>query len=102
LALAGSARPARFQGDIGVLLDAGTTDLRQLAAACGGAGSAAVVYPCRGEVRTELLDPPLYDLLLELDGRTPAGRVATRLGIRADLVDRFLRFALAEGIVIIG
>jgi radical SAM superfamily enzyme YgiQ (UPF0313 family) len=98
-ARASGARLARFNYEVFDLLEAGEIDLREFADCFDQSGSCAVIYPRGGEVFTESLVEPYYELLMRLDGATPAGAAAADLGIPADEASSFLEFAAAEGIV---
>jgi len=97
--LAGSAGLATFNYEILELLEAGHADLKALAASLSPEGSHAITYPKDGEIRTESIDYTYYRLLEMLDGRNPAGKIASELGIAADDTASFLKFVLLEGIV---
>lgn len=100
LATARSTRLAAFSYDILDLLESGEPDLPRLSGSLRPVGSFAAIYPCRGEVYTESLAEPYYRLLERLDGKSPAGETAARLGIPANEAREFLSFAAAEGIVV--
>lgn len=99
LKLAGSARLATFSHEIMDVLEAGTADLGELAAACSPTGSTAVIYPKNGQVLTESLFTAYFQLLERLDGKRNAGEIAKKLGIPAADTASFLEFALLEGII---
>jgi radical SAM superfamily enzyme YgiQ (UPF0313 family) len=99
LSRAPSARLVRFNYEILDILETGDIDLKEFAACFTATGSSAVMYPRAGEVFTESLIEPYFQLLTALDGITPAGEVAARLAIPADEAASFLEFAAAEGIV---
>lgn len=94
-----STQLARFSYEIVDLLEAGEIDLREFAVCFAPAGSWAAIYPRGGEVYTESLLESHFLLLEGLDGVTPAGRIASLLGISADEAASFLEFGVAEGIV---
>ncbi|HEX5774056.1 MAG TPA: radical SAM protein [Geomobilimonas sp.] len=96
--LAPSARLATFSYEIYDLLETGEIDLREFTACFEPTGSWAVIYPRGDEVYTESLIEPYFRLLESLDGRTPVGQLAARLGIPADETREFVEFAAAEGI----
>ncbi|HEX9078998.1 MAG TPA: radical SAM protein [Desulfuromonadaceae bacterium] len=98
--LAPSARLAAFHYEILDILESGAPDLRELAGHLSPSGSWAVIYPGRGEVCTESLAEPYFRLLEQLDGRTPAGEIASRQGLPAAEARSFLEFAAAEGIIL--
>lgn len=99
LATTRSTRLAAFSYDILDLLESGEPDLRRICGSLRPAGSFAAIYPCRGQVFTESLAESYYRLLERLDGKSPAGETAARLGIPAKEAREFLFFAAAEGIV---
>jgi len=100
LALAPSARLARFSYDILDLLEAGEPDLMRICGTLKPVGSFAVIYPRSGEVATESLAEPYFRLLEKLDSAATAGRIASRLSVPPAEAREFLAFALAEGIVV--
>jgi hypothetical protein len=98
--LASSARLAVFRHEILDILEAGAPDLRELAARLEPGGSWAVIYPGSRGVYTESLAEPYFRLLEQLDGRTRAAMIASRLGIPAAEARSLLRFAASEGVVL--
>jgi len=100
LQLAPSARLAVFSHDILELLELESGDLKALAAALPETASTAVIYPKKGAVLTESLHELYFRLLQKLDPARSAGEIAAEIGIPADDAAAFLRFALAEGIVV--
>ena len=100
--LASSARLATFNYEIYDLLDTGEINLREFISCFEPAGSWAVIYPRGDEVFTESLIEPYFRLLESLDGRTPVGKIAARLGISAAETREFMEFAAAEGIATCG
>jgi hypothetical protein len=98
--LAGSARLAVFHYEILEILDAGAADVRGLSEALQQTGSWAVIYPTTEDVCTESVSEEYFRLLEQLDGTTPAGNAAGRLGIPAAETEEFLEFALTEGILV--
>jgi hypothetical protein len=62
-------------------------------------GSWAVIYPTTEGVCTESVSEAYFKLLELLDGTSPAGQAASRLGIPNGEALAFLEFALQEGIV---
>ncbi len=102
LARAASTRLAVFTYEIGELLEWGEPDLPRICSAQEPVGSFAVIYPCSGRVATESLAEPYFRLLEKLDGKTPAGAIADGLALPRQDATEFLRFAVAEGIVIPG
>jgi len=102
LALAPSATLARFSYEILDLLEAGDIELAEFASCFKATPSWAVIYPAAGEVCTESLSRPYFDLLAALDGSSQAGELCARLALpRGDALP-FLQFAAAEGIVTLG
>ncbi len=97
-----SARLARFNYEILDILETGDINLKEFSACFAATGSSAVIYPRAGEVFTESLIEPYFQLLTALDGTTPAGEITARLAIPADEAASFLEFAAAEGIVCFG
>jgi len=102
LALAASVRLARFSYDILDLLETGEPDLKRICGMLRPVGSFAAIYPRSGEVATESLAEPYFRLLERLDNVSPAGPIASRLGITPAEAREFLLFALTEGIVVPG
>ena len=100
LALAPSARLAVFSYEILDLLEAGEPDLRRMCGFLRPVGSHAVIYRRGGDVVTESLAEPYYRLLERLDGVMYAGRIAADLDIPPAEAREFLKFAVAEGIVV--
>jgi len=98
LELAASARLATFNYEILEILDAGSADLRKLAANFSPTGSTAVIYPKKGEVLTESLADPYFRLLAALNGNRTAGELAAEIRIPPEDARSFLEFALLEGI----
>lgn len=94
-----SARLAVFHYEILEILEAGAPDVRGFSDALQQTGSWAVIYPTAEGVFTESVSEVYFRLLEQLDGATPAGNTAERLGIPADEAGAFLEFALSEGIV---
>lgn len=97
--LAPAARLAVFHYEILDILEAGAPDIRAFARHFPATGSWAAIYPGADGVCTESLAEPFYCLLEQLDGSTPAGLIAARLGIPLDETRSFLEFAAAEGII---
>jgi len=95
-----STRLAIFHYEILEVLEAGAPDLRTLATHLRPTGSWAVIYPGREGICTESIDEPYFRLLEQLDGQTPAGRIASRQGVSSEDARAFLEFAVAEGIVV--
>jgi Radical SAM superfamily/B12 binding domain len=93
------ARLARFNYEVFDILEAGDIDLREFVACFDQAGSCAVIYPRGGDVFTESLIEPYFELIERLDGTTPAGAIAATLAIPPDEASSFLEFAAAEGVV---
>jgi len=98
LCRAGSARLAAFHYEILEVLEAGAADVRGISDGLQQSVSWAIIYPTAEGVCTESVSEAYFRLLEGLDGTTPAGEAAARLGIPpAEAVD-FLEFALLEGI----
>jgi len=94
-----SARLAAFHYEILEILDAGAADVRGISDKLQRSGSWAIIYPTVEGVCTESVSEAYFRLLEQLDGATPAGDTAARLGIPATEAAEFLEFALQEGIV---
>jgi len=99
LRLADSARLAAFRYEILEILEAGTADVRGFSDCLQPTGSWAVIYATAEGVCTESVGESYFRLLEGLDGTTPAGNVADRLGLPASEAGVFLEFALQEGIL---
>ncbi|MDA8412839.1 MAG: radical SAM protein [Desulfobacteraceae bacterium] len=97
--LAGSARLAAFRYEILEILEAGVADVRGFSGSLQQSGSWAVIYPTAEGVFTESVSELYYRLLEQMDGATPAGDLAARLGIPAAEAGEFLAFAEREGIL---
>ncbi|MBJ6724718.1 radical SAM protein [Geomonas sp. Red875] len=95
-----SAAPASFQYDILEILESGECELAAFAAEFSRSGSYAVIYPCRGEVRTEALSRPLFELLWSLNGTTQVKPLLGRFAISQTEARDFLDFMLTEGVVV--
>lgn len=98
--VAPSARLAEFRYEILDILEAGAPDVRAFVDLFPASGSWAVIYPGVDGICTESISEPYYRLLEQLDGSTPAGLTAAKLGIGADEARQFLEFAVSEGIVV--
>lgn len=101
LSVAESTRLAKFSYEILDLLESGEPDPPHIHGTLRPDGSFAAIYPRGGEVATESLAEPYYRLLERLDGATPAGVTAARIGIPPKEAREFLAFAAAEGIVVL-
>lgn len=101
LTVAASARLAKFSYEILDLLETGEPNLPELCAALEPIGSWAVIYPRDGEVFTESLAEPYFNLLKRLDGTVPASLIVAELALSPGEAGEFLEFSLAEGIVTI-
>ena len=97
--LAPTARLTAFHYEILEILEAGVPDVRGFSDSLQQAGSWAVIYPTAQGVFTESLGEAYFRLLEGLDGATPAGDAAARLGIPITETRLFLEFALTEGIL---
>jgi hypothetical protein len=98
--LAPTVRLATFSYEILDILDAGEPNIRSFVDHFTPAGSWAAIYTSVDGIRTESLIEPYFRLLEQLDGCSPAGRIASRLGIPADESLQFLEFAISEGIIV--
>ena len=99
LRLAPTARLAAFHYEILEILEAGAADVRGLSDCLQPTGSWAIIYPTAEGVCTESVSESYFRLLEQLNGATPAGNVADRLGIPTTEAGAFLEFAMLEGIV---
>ena len=99
--LAPSTRLATFHYEILDILDAGAPDVRAFAGHFSRNGSWAVIYPGSEGIRTESIDESYYRLLEQLDSGAPSTQISTRLGISDDDTFELLRFAAAEGIILL-
>ncbi|MBU5635351.1 radical SAM protein [Geomonas sp. Red69] len=99
LVLAASTTLARFSYEVLEILDAGEPDLAEFSACFNATGSCALIYPAHGEVCTESVSPPYFELLQALDGKQTAQALCRRIRLSVDEAREFLEFALAEGIV---
>jgi len=98
LTLADSARLASFSYEILDILEAGDLELAAFASCFKPAVSYAVIYPFAGEVLTESISKPYFQLLLALDGKRAAGPLCRQLSLPTQETLPFLEFAVAEGI----
>jgi hypothetical protein len=99
LSLAPSATLARFHYEILDLLEAGDIELAAFASCFKPAESYAIIYPAAGEVCTESVSGPYFQLLAALDGKTPAKTLCARVSLPSAEALDFLEFAATEGIV---
>lgn len=99
--LSPSTRLAQFNYEILDILEAGEPNIRVFSDHFRRSGSWAVIYPAHDGIATESLIKPYFRLLEQLDGQTPCGRISARLHIPTDEALSFLRFAAAEGIVLV-
>ena len=99
LRLAPSATLARFNYEILDILEAGDMELAAFASSFRPAQSFAVIYPAAGEVCTESLSKPYFELLAALDGTSPAQSLCKRVSLPSAEALSFLQFAAADGIV---
>jgi radical SAM superfamily enzyme YgiQ (UPF0313 family) len=99
LSLAPSATVARFSYEILDILEAGDIELPAFASCFKPAASYAVIYPAAGEVCTESISKPYFDLLQALDGKRPAKSICQALSLPSAEALEFLDFAASEGIV---
>lgn len=93
-------RLATFHYPIDQLLACGEPRLAACAARFRPGASFALIYPACHEVCTETVPEPYFRLLQQLDGRTPAGRIAAALGLGPEDARTFLGVAIGEGIVL--
>ncbi|UFS71968.1 radical SAM protein [Geomonas sp. RF6] len=101
LAVPPSAALARFNYPILELLEAGEVELAPFSAEVPKSGSYAIIYPFRGEVRTEDLPRPYFQLLEKLDGRSLPKDLLKSLRIPKEEALDFLATALSEGMVVL-
>jgi hypothetical protein len=99
LALAPAATLARFNYEILDILEAGDLELAAFASCFRPAESYAIIYPAAGEVCTESVSKPYFELLAALDGKSPAQGLCKRLSLPSAEAISFLEFAASEGIV---
>ncbi|MBC8018417.1 MAG: DUF4080 domain-containing protein [Verrucomicrobia bacterium] len=102
LRLAPTARLANFHYEILEILEAGAADVRGFSDRLQRTGSWAIIYPTADGVCTESVSEAYFRLLEQLDGATPAGNAAARLGIPVTEAGEFLEFTITEGIVTCG
>ncbi|HJV37074.1 B12-binding domain-containing radical SAM protein [Geomonas sp.] len=100
LVLASSAFLRSFNYEILDILESGEIDLAAFASCFRPATSYAVVYPAAGEVCTESISKPYFELLLRLDGKGEPGKLCRGLGIPTDEALSFLEFVVSEGIAL--
>lgn len=89
-----------FSYEILEILESGEPDPRWIAKHLRPVGSQAIIYPARGEVRTESLIPAYMHLLALLDGTRTAKQLLATIGLSADDTLDFLVFAYEEGVVV--
>lgn len=94
-----ATRLAAFHYEILEILEAGAADVRHVSDQLQQTSSWAVIYPTTEGVCTESIDASYYHLLEQLDGSTPAGKLAAARAIPTTEALSFLEFALQEGIV---
>jgi hypothetical protein len=99
LSLAPSATLARFNYEILDILEAGEIELAAFASCFKPAESYAIIYPAAGEVCTESVSRPYFQLLAALDGSSTAKALCTLFSLPSAEALSFLEFAAAEGIV---
>ncbi|MBJ6748861.1 B12-binding domain-containing radical SAM protein [Geomonas anaerohicana] len=99
LSLAASTTLARFNYEVLEVLDAGEPDLVEFTSCFRPTGSCAIIYPAHGEVCTESVSSPYFELLQTLDGKQDARALCRRTGLAEEEAREFLEFAIAEGIV---
>ncbi|WP_224958773.1 B12-binding domain-containing radical SAM protein [Geomonas subterranea] len=101
LALSASTTLARFNYEVLEILDAGEPDLAEFSACFNPTGSCAVIYPAHGEVCTESVSTPYFELLGALDGKAGAWALCPGIPLSETEAREFLEFTLAEGIVVV-
>ena len=101
LALAPSAALARFSYEILDILEAGDLELAPFTSCFRPAPSYAIIYPSAGEICTESVSRPYFELLAALDGAQSAQALCKRFSIPAAEALAFLEFALTEGITVL-
>jgi hypothetical protein len=99
LLLAPSATLARFSYEILDILEAGDMELPAFVSCFKQASSYAIIYPAAGEVCTESVSKPYFQLLLALDGKRCALELCKEFSLPSAEALPFLEFAAAEGIV---
>jgi len=99
LTLAPSATLAHFSYEILDILEAGDLELPAFTSCFKPIQSCAVIYPAAGEVCTESLSKPYFQLLSALDGKSTAQALCKRIALPGAEAQEFLLFAAAEGIV---
>jgi radical SAM superfamily enzyme YgiQ (UPF0313 family) len=99
LSLAPSATLAHFSYEILDILEAGDLELATFTSCFKQIQSCAVIYPAAGEVCTESLSKPYFELLKALDGKSSAQALCKRIALPVAEAREFLWFAAAEGIV---
>jgi radical SAM superfamily enzyme YgiQ (UPF0313 family) len=100
LSLASSATLAHFSYEILDILEAGDLELGAFSSCFKQIKSCAVIYPAAGEVCTESLSKPYFELLKALDGKSGAQALCKRIALPGAEAREFLEFAVSEGIVI--
>ena len=99
LTLAPSATLALFSYEILDILEAGDLELPAFSSCFKPVHSCAVIYPAAGEVCTESLSKPYFELLSALDGKSTAQALCKRIALPGAEAREFLLFAASEGIV---
>jgi len=99
LSLAPSATLAHFSYEILDILEAGDLELSAFSSCFRQVRSCAVIYPAGGEVCTESLSKPYFQLLQALDGKSSAQALCKRIALPGAEAREFLLFAASEGIV---
>jgi hypothetical protein len=80
-------------------LEAGDMELPAFASCFKAVASYAVIYPAAGEVCTESVSKPYFELLLALDGKRSAKALCEELSLPTAEALLFLDFAVSAGIV---
>jgi hypothetical protein len=102
LRLAPSATLARFNYEILDILEAGDLELPAFTSCFKAVPSYAIIYPAGGEVCTESVSRPYFELLSALDGKSTAQAICARVKLPGAEALDFLQFAASEGIVTLG
>ena len=99
LRLAPSATLARFNYEILDILETGEMELAAFASCFKASQSYAIIYPAAGEVCTESVSIPYFQLLEALDGKSAAKTLCELFSLPSAEALPFLEFAASEGIV---
>jgi radical SAM superfamily enzyme YgiQ (UPF0313 family) len=99
LSVSSATTLAEFNYEILDILEAGEIELAPFASCFKPAASHAIIYPASGEVCTESVSQPYFQLLLALDGKRTAKSLCRDLSLPVAEILPFLEFTLSEGIV---